>query len=59
MMPRAISSFLIFLADRRGATSIEYGLLLALLALAIITGITALGNATGAALENTASMFPD
>jgi len=34
-----------FVKDESGATAIEYGLIAALIALAIITGATALGNA--------------
>jgi pilus assembly protein Flp/PilA len=33
-----------FVKDESGATAIEYGLIAALIALAIITGATALGN---------------
>lgn len=33
-----------FLADRAGATAIEYGLIAALIALVIITGVTAVGT---------------
>lgn len=58
MTRKALTFTMRLLRDRCAATSIEYGLLLALLALAVITGITALGDATGSALENTASMFP-
>lgn len=35
-----------FLKDESGATAIEYGLIAALIAVAIIGGVTALGNAT-------------
>lgn len=33
-----------FMEDRSGATAIEYGLIAALIATALITGATALGN---------------
>ena len=33
-----------FLRDERGATAIEYGLIAALIALVIITGVTAVGT---------------
>ncbi len=33
-----------FLADRRGATAIEYGLLIALIGLAIMSSVRALGQ---------------
>ncbi|HWL47484.1 MAG TPA: Flp family type IVb pilin [Sphingomonadaceae bacterium] len=32
--------------DRRGATAIEYGLILALIALALVSGLSALGSST-------------
>lgn len=35
-----------FLKDESGATAIEYGLIAALIAVAIIGGVTALGGAT-------------
>lgn len=34
-----------FVSDESGATAVEYGLLLALLALAILGGVTAMGTA--------------
>jgi len=34
-----------FVRDESGATAIEYGLIAALIAIAIITGATAIGNA--------------
>ncbi|QKC99250.1 Flp family type IVb pilin [Mesorhizobium sp. NZP2298] len=37
-----------FVKDESGATAIEYGLIAALIALAIITGAGALGNAINA-----------
>ena len=37
-----------FKNDESGATAIEYGLIAALIALAIVTGATALGNALSA-----------
>ncbi len=36
-----------FARNARGATAIEYGLILALLVIAIISGMAALGGATG------------
>jgi pilus assembly protein Flp/PilA len=36
------------LGDERGATAIEYGLIAALMAIVIITGLQALGGQTGA-----------
>jgi pilus assembly protein Flp/PilA len=37
-----------FLADRRGATAIEYGLIASLIFLVIITAVTSFGNNTSA-----------
>ena len=34
-----------FLADRRGATAIEYGLIIAVLSLVIVAGIGSVGSA--------------
>jgi pilus assembly protein Flp/PilA len=47
-----------FAADQRGATAIEYGLIAALICLAIVGGATVLGTSTGDALQNTADQFP-
>ena len=54
------SMFFRFIKDNSGATAIEYGLISALIAVALISGATTLGNAingtmTGAAdhLKNT------
>jgi pilus assembly protein Flp/PilA len=41
-----------FLRDRRGATSIEYGLIAGLIALAVIGAITSIGTATNAAFQS-------
>lgn len=43
-----------FLKDERGATAIEYGLIATLIVVAIIGGITAVGNATIYHLNNIA-----
>ncbi len=40
-----------FLKDESGATAIEYGLIAALIAVAIIGGVTALGKATNAKFD--------
>jgi pilus assembly protein Flp/PilA len=40
-----------FLKDESGATAIEYGLIAALIAVAIIGGVTALGTSTNAAFN--------
>lgn len=44
-----------FLKDRSGATAIEYGLIAALIALAIIVGAGALGNSLNAKFRNIAT----
>ena len=41
-----------FVKDESGATAIEYGLIAALIALAIITGAGTLGNALNAKFTN-------
>jgi len=47
--------FVAFLKDETGATAIEYGLLAALISIAAITGITAIGTALSAAFQNVAT----
>jgi pilus assembly protein Flp/PilA len=42
-MERIISAILYFLRDEEGVTAIEYGLIAALIAVAIIVGATAIG----------------
>ena len=44
-----------FAADARGATAIEYGLLVALLSLAVITALTTMGTTVNGTLQNIAS----
>jgi pilus assembly protein Flp/PilA len=41
-----------FLKDESGATAIEYGLIAALISVAIITGATTLGNTLSATFAN-------
>jgi len=48
MKPRLIK----LMADIRGATAIEYGLIVALIVIAIVVGISALGNSNGGAWGN-------
>lgn len=43
--------FMSFLKDEEGATAIEYGLIAALVAVAIIAGITALGGSLNAIFD--------
>jgi pilus assembly protein Flp/PilA len=44
---RSLARWVRLLADERGATAIEYGLIAALMAVVIISGLTALGGETG------------
>jgi pilus assembly protein Flp/PilA len=41
-----------FFGDARGATAIEYGLIIALLVIAIISGVSTLGGATSTMWTN-------
>ena len=45
------------LNDEQGVTAIEYGLIAALIALAIITGVTLLGTNLGALFNNIAGQI--
>ena len=42
-------------SDKRGATAIEYGLLTALIAVALVTGVSALGGGTNGMWTNITS----
>lgn len=44
-----------FRKEASGATAIEYGLIAALIAVAIITGVSSLGNNLGNSVFNTAA----
>ena len=44
------------LADRRGATAVEYGLIAALIVIAMIGGLAALGGGTGGMWTNLETM---
>ena len=48
------SSIAEFLTDAAGATAIEYGLIAALIAVVIITGVTAVGTQLSTAFTNLA-----
>ena len=53
---RAIrTSFRRLRSDKRGATAIEYGLIAALIAVAIVSGLNALGGGTNGMWGKTAS----
>ena len=41
-----------FLHDKKGATAIEYGLIAALIAVVIITGVTAVGTSLSTTFTN-------
>lgn len=48
-----------FLKDESGATAIEYGLIAALISVALITGATALGNNIGNTFNNLSAHMDD
>jgi pilus assembly protein Flp/PilA len=52
-----VSGFLVsrFLADERGATAIEYGLICSLIFIVIITAVTSFGNTTSGMILNIAN----
>lgn len=49
------SLFYRFIEDRSGVTAIEYGLIAAMIAVALISGASVLGNAINAGLDGTAN----
>jgi len=50
-----MTKFIRFLRDDSGATAIEYGLIAALVAVVLITGLTTLGTTLNAKFSNIAS----
>lgn len=48
------STFYKFIKDRSGATAIEYGLIAALIATALISGMTAIGEAINNNMDSAA-----
>jgi pilus assembly protein Flp/PilA len=50
-----VESMMKFWKDESGATAVEYGLIAALIAVAVIVGATALGSATGNTMSDVAS----
>lgn len=46
-----------FVADKRGATAIEYGLIAGCVALVIVTAVQALGNTVNVLYQLAAAMF--
>ncbi|MDP9022340.1 MAG: Flp family type IVb pilin [Actinomycetota bacterium] len=51
----AVSSFFVRTDDEEGATAVEYGLMVALIAVVIITAVTALGNNLAALFDSVAT----
>jgi len=49
---RALRIIQALLSDRRAATAVEYGMILALVFLALVYGVVALGNATSGVWNN-------
>ena len=47
-----------FARDESGATAIEYALIATFVGLALVVGMTDLGNALNASLTNSANAFP-
>ena len=59
-MTKAIASVqtkLFFLRSEKGATAVEYGLMVALIAVVIIVAVLALGNKLSSLFSNTASQI--
>lgn len=48
-----------FVKDRAGATAIEYGLIIAVISLAIVTGVTNMTNSASFLFSNNASKFSE
>ena len=51
-MKTLLSKTMAFIRDEEGASAIEYGLLVALIALAIVAGATALGQGVNTLFNN-------
>ena len=64
-MPHGIGSYKLarlarrLLADRSGASAIEYGMLIALLSVALMTSISVLGDSLTHVLDSTAATLGD
>jgi pilus assembly protein Flp/PilA len=59
MMKGILNKVIYFLTSReRGATAVEYALMVALIAIAIILAVTALGGGISAAFENITAQLP-
>jgi len=57
-MKTYLQRMLAFLRDEEGASAIEYALLVALIALAIVAGATTLGTRIGAMFTSAADQLP-
>ena len=57
-MPKVVMALKGLLADRSGATSIEYGLICAMIALAIIAAVGMTGDSLVAKFSSLLGMFP-
>lgn len=57
-MKAARTLFTRFVACERGATAVEYGLICALMVLAVVGSVTALGSATGDKYNAIADAYP-
>lgn len=57
-LERGMASFFRFIVfDRKGATAIEYGLIAALISVALIAGATSLGGTLDTLFSNVANML--
>jgi len=59
MMKKLQHKFHDFLCDKTGATAIEYGLIAALIAIAMITGVQALAGSSGSLWDSHSSKVSD
>jgi pilus assembly protein Flp/PilA len=57
MFSSLLSKLRVFAADRRGVTAMEYGLIAAFIAVAIIGGVTAVGTNLGQMMTDIAANF--
>ena len=48
-----------FAAEERGATALEYGLIVGVIAIAIVGGVTAVGSSTANSFKETAGALED
>ena len=57
MWEKVMKNIVRFLKNKSGATAIEYGLIAALIAVAVISGATALGTKSGATFQSVADQM--